>query len=142
METRYTPRHQRRSRLSAMAASVRRALHPHWEYHEVSILDVLAEDLKVGVAQDELLEFLFQTAQQYGMEPAQFLQGAQQAGQIPAFVSEVARNKSLAMALRQAAVVDSKGETVDLSAFIGSDEDDAAAAAQAAAVAAEGEDAE
>ena len=53
------------------------------------------------------------------------------------------------MALRQAAVVDSKGETVDLSAFIGSDEDDAAAAAQAAAVAAaqdadsaEGEDAE
>jgi len=42
------------------------------------ILDVLAEDLKVGVAQDELLEFLFQTAQQYGMEPAQFLQGAQQ----------------------------------------------------------------
>ena len=106
------------------------------------ILDVLAEDLKVGVAQDELLEFLFQTAQQYGMEPAQFLQGAQQAGQIPAFVSEVARNKSLAMALRQAAVVDSKGETVDLSAFIGSDEDDAAAAAQAAAVAAEGEDAE
>jgi len=93
------------------------------------ILDVLAEDLKVGVAQDELLEFLFQTAQQYGMEPAQFLQGAQQAGQIPAFVSEVARNKSLAMALRQAAVVDSKGETVDLSAFIGSDEDDAAATA-------------
>ena len=40
------------------------------------------------------------------------------------------------MALRQAAVVDSKGETVDLSAFIGSDEDDAAAAAEAAAVAA------
>ena len=100
------------------------------------ILDVLAEDLKVGVAQDELLEFLFQTAQQYGMEPAQFLQGAQQAGQIPAFVSEVARNKSLAMALRQASVVDSKGEIVDLSAFIGSDEDDAAAAAEAAAVAA------
>ena len=98
------------------------------------ILDVLAEDLKVGVAQDELLEFLFQTAQQYGMEPAQFLQGAQQAGQIPAFVSEVARNKSLAMALRQAKVVDSKGEAVDLSAYIGSDEDDAAAAAEAAAV--------
>ena len=100
------------------------------------ILDVLAEDLKVGVAQDELLEFLFQTAQQYGMEPAQFLQGAQQAGQIPAFVSEVARNKSLAMALRQAKVVDSKGEAVDLSAYIGSDEDDAAAAVEAAAVAA------
>ena len=30
--------------MSAMAASVRRALHPRWEYHEVSILDVLAEE--------------------------------------------------------------------------------------------------
>ena len=36
----------------------------------------------------------------------------------------------------QAKVVDSKGEAVDLSAYIGSDEDDAAAAAEAAAVAA------
>lgn len=44
METRYTPRHQRRSRLSAMAVSVRRALRPRWEYREVSILDVLVEE--------------------------------------------------------------------------------------------------
>lgn len=44
MESLYTPRHQRRSRLSAMAASVRRALRPRWEYREVSILDVLAEE--------------------------------------------------------------------------------------------------
>lgn len=44
METRYTPRHQRRSRLSAMSASVRRVLRPRWEYREVSILDVLAEE--------------------------------------------------------------------------------------------------
>lgn len=44
METRYTPRHQRRSRLSAMAASARRALRPRWEYREVSIFDVLAEE--------------------------------------------------------------------------------------------------
>ena len=44
METRYTPRHQRRSRLSAMATSVRRALRPRWEYREMSILDVLAEE--------------------------------------------------------------------------------------------------
>ena len=44
METRYTPRHRRRSRLSAIAASVRRALRPRREYREVSILDVLAEE--------------------------------------------------------------------------------------------------
>lgn len=89
------------------------------------ILDVLAEELEVGVTQDELIEFLIQTAQQYGMEPGQFMQGAQQAGQIPAFVSEIARNKSLAMALRQVEVKDNKGEAVDLTEFIGSDELDA-----------------
>ena len=44
METRYTPRHQRRSRLSAVAASVRRVMRPNWEYREMSILDVLAEE--------------------------------------------------------------------------------------------------
>ena len=44
METRYTPRHQRRSRLSALAVSVRKALHPRWEYRETSILDILAEE--------------------------------------------------------------------------------------------------
>lgn len=88
------------------------------------LLDVLAEHFKVSVAQDELLDFLFQTAQQYGMEPAQFMQGAQKAGQIPAFVSEIARNKSLATALRYVTVKDSTGQTVDLSEFIGSDEQD------------------
>ena len=49
------------------------------------ILDTLAEALEVSVEQEELFDFLFQTAQQYGMEPAQFMQGAQRAGQIPAF---------------------------------------------------------
>lgn len=91
------------------------------------ILDVLAEQLEVQVSQDELLEFLFTTAQQYGMEPGQFISGAQQAGQIPAFVSEIARNKSLALALRQVTVKDSEGADVDLTEFIGSDEADAAA---------------
>jgi trigger factor len=91
------------------------------------LLDALAESLEVGVGQDELIDYLVQTAQQYGMEPAQFMQGAQKAGQIPAFVSEIARNKSLAMALRQVTVKDSDGQVVDLTEFIGSDELDAAA---------------
>lgn len=89
------------------------------------ILDVLAEKLDVQVSQDELLEFLFSTAQQYGMEPGQFISGAQQAGQLPAFFQEIARNKSLALALRQVSVKDSAGSDVDLTEFIGSDEADA-----------------
>ena len=47
--------------------------------------------------------------------------------QIPAFVSEIARNKSLALALRQVTVKDFNGEVVDLTKFIGSDELDAEA---------------
>ena len=96
------------------------------------ILDVLAESLEVQVSQDELIDFLVQTAQQYGMEPMKFIEGAQKAGQIPAFVAEIARNKSLAMALRHVEVKDSDGQVLDLTEFIGSDELDAAGAHQPA----------
>ena len=44
METRYTPRHRRRSHLSSLALSVRRALRPCREYRAMSILDVLTEE--------------------------------------------------------------------------------------------------
>ena len=94
------------------------------------VLDVLAESLEVKVSQDELIDFLVQTAQQYGMEPMKFIEGAQKAGQIPAFVAEIARNKSLAMALRHVEVKDSDGQVLDLTEFIGSDELDAAGAHQ------------
>ncbi|MBF0972287.1 MAG: trigger factor [Actinomyces graevenitzii] len=97
---------------------------------EQLLLDVLAEKLDVAVTQDELFDFLLQTAQQYGMEPAQFLQGAQQAGQIPAFAQEIARNKSLAVALREVTVKDSEGNVVDLSEFIGTNEEGEESAAE------------
>ena len=97
---------------------------------EQLLLDVLAEKLDVAVTQDELFDFLLQTAQQYGMEPGQFLQGAQQAGQIPAFAQEIARNKSLAVALREVTVKDSEGNVVDLSEFIGTNEENEEAAAE------------
>ena len=101
------------------------------------ILDELSEKLEVQVGQNELLEFLLSTSRQYGMDPNEFIQQAGQAGQIPAFAGELARNKALAVALRQVRVVDGSGEAVDLSEFIGSDEDDAAEAAAAAAAVAD-----
>ncbi len=100
------------------------------------ILDELAQALEVQVGQNELLEFLLSTSRQYGMDPNEFIQSAGQAGQIPIFAGELARNKALAVALRKIKVVDGEGKDVDLSDFIGSDDDDAAAAlAEAAAVA-------
>ncbi|HLS26670.1 MAG TPA: trigger factor [Beutenbergiaceae bacterium] len=105
------------------------------------LLDVLSEQVDVQVGQQEVLEFMLNTARQYQMDPNELIQNAAENGQMPAFISEVTRNKSVAVALRQVKVVDTSGEEVDLSEFIGSDEEDAqmAAAAQAAAEGAQGE---
>ncbi|MFV0426391.1 MAG: trigger factor [Beutenbergiaceae bacterium] len=100
------------------------------------LLDTVAEDLDVQVEQGELIEYMMRTAQQYQMDPNEFIQNASTNNQIPAFVSELARNKSLALALRDVTVVDSAGAAVDLSEYIGSAAEDAerAAAAEAAAM--------
>ncbi len=90
------------------------------------LLDTLAEQLEIKVAQNELLEYLVSASRQYGMDPNQFIQSLDQGGQIPAMVGEVARSKSLAVALREIEVKDSDGNVVDLTEFIGSDDEDAA----------------
>jgi trigger factor len=90
------------------------------------LLDTLAEKLEVKVAQGELIDYLVSASRQYGMDPNTFIQTIDQQGQIPAMVAEVARSKALAVALRRIAVTDDKGAAVDLSEYIGSDEDDAA----------------
>jgi len=86
------------------------------------LLDVLAESLGVDVSQDELLQFLFTTAQRYGMDPSEFITTADQNGQIPSFVAELARNKALVVALRQVRVLDTAGNPVDLTAYVGAAE--------------------
>lgn len=105
------------------------------------VLDILAEKLEIKVAQNELLDYLVNASRQYGMDPNTFIKTIDENGQIPAMVGEVARSKALAVALRQVEVVDGAGKAVDLSEFIGSDEDDAAVEA-AGAAAVEGADAE
>ena len=94
------------------------------------LLDVLSETYDVQVEQDELLQFLFSAAQQYGIDPGQFIQAADQNGQIPAFVGEVSRNKAISRALRYVSVKDSAGADVDLSDYIGTDTDEEAEAAK------------
>lgn len=100
------------------------------------LLDTLAEKLEIKVSQGELIDYLVSASRQYGMDANTFIQTLDQQGQIPTMVAEVARSKSLAVALRRVAITDPAGATVDLSDFIGSDEDDAAEAAEAAALAA------
>ena len=91
------------------------------------LLDTLAEQLEVKISQNELLEYLVSASRQYGMDPSTFIQTLDQQGQIPAMVAEVARSKALAMSLRHVKVVDPSGAAVDLSEYIGTDEEDEAA---------------
>ncbi|HWJ83929.1 MAG TPA: trigger factor [Cellulomonas sp.] len=93
------------------------------------LLDTLAESLEVKVSQGELVDYLVSASRQYGVDPNTFIQSLDQGGQIPAMVAEVARSKALAIALRRVAVADAAGTAVDLSEFIGTDEEDAAEAA-------------
>ncbi len=82
------------------------------------LLDALAEKEEVEVGQNELIEYLIQSAQQYGMDPNQFAQAIDQQGQVPAMVGEVARRKALAAVLDKAEVVDTAGTAIDLDELV------------------------
>ena len=88
------------------------------QFRTQMILDKIAEDANVQVSQDELTQYLIQSAAQYGMAPQEFVNALQQGNQLPAMVGEVARNKALAIALGKVTVVDTNGKTVDLTGFV------------------------
>lgn len=95
------------------------------------ILDTLAEERQMSVSQQELLDFILQTAQAYGMDPSMLLKSAEENNRIPAFVQEIARNKSIANALGEVKVSDTAGKPVDLKEFTSSENDEAEAATEA-----------
>jgi trigger factor len=78
------------------------------------LLDAIAEAEQVSVGQQELMEYLVISAQQVGMQPNEYAQAVDDAGQVPAMVAEVARRKALAAVLQRARVVDAAGRPVDL----------------------------
>jgi len=94
------------------------------------VLDAIAEKEEVKVEQQELIEFLVMSSQQYGMDPNQFAQSLDQEGQIPSMVAEVARRKALATVLEKVAVKDTAGNVIDLNEAVpgtegdGEDEDE------------------
>lgn len=96
------------------------------------VMDALAEKSDVQVGQDELTAYLVQSAAQYGMAPQEFVEALQQADQLPSVVADIARNKSLALALREVKVVDAKGRAVDLSSLVPAEESESEPAEPAA----------
>jgi trigger factor len=81
------------------------------------LLDRIAEDHELAVAQEELSAWLMQQAPRYGMTPDQFANELVRAGQVQMAVTEVRRAKALALALDKARVVDPSGAEIDLDAL-------------------------
>ena len=110
------------------------------ELRDQMVLDVLAETMDVKVSQGEVFNFLASIAQQYGMDPNAFIQAIIRNGQIGSAVQEVGRSKGLLSGMR-AVTFKSEGETLDLSAFLGSaaedEESESVEAASAAAAVAD-----
>jgi len=86
------------------------------------LLDAIAEAEQVKVNENELLQYLIQASQSYGMEPNEFVKVVDEQGQIPSFVAEVARRKALSVVLEAAVVTDSDGKKVDLAEFAKTDD--------------------
>ena len=85
-------------------------------------LDVLADKIQPEVSQEEMTEHIIFTAQRYGMDPNQFVQQLQQAGQIGNLFSDVRRGKALAAAICEVSVADSEGNKIDPSVYFGEEE--------------------
>ena len=86
------------------------------------LLDAIAEKEEVRVNENELLQYLMQASQSYGMDPNEFVKAVDAQGQIPSFVAEVARRKALSVVLENAKVTDSDGKKVDLAEFTTTDD--------------------
>jgi trigger factor len=99
------------------------------------LLDTIADAEKTSVDDGELTERIIYQAQRFGISPDEYVQRAQQSGQLTAIYADVRRGKALASVVRKATVTDAAGAEVDLNELFGTGE--AEAAAQAAAEATE-----
>ncbi|AUN40004.1 trigger factor [Tsukamurella tyrosinosolvens] len=81
------------------------------------LLDAIADAQDVQVDQQELQEHILFQSQRYGMQPAEFIQQIQQAGQLPALFQEVRRGKGLADVVLEVTVKDADGNAVDTKAL-------------------------
>ncbi len=110
------------------------------ELRDQMVLDALAEKLDVQVSQSDVFNFLASIAQQYGMDPNNFIQAIIKNGQLSSAVQEVGRSKGLLAGMR-AVKFTADGEVVDLSNFLGEaaeeEESESVEAASAAAAVAD-----
>ncbi|MCP2260110.1 trigger factor [Streptoalloteichus tenebrarius] len=86
------------------------------------LLDAIADAEELGVTDQELTERIVYQAQRFGISPDEYVQRAQQAGQLGVIFADVRRGKALGVVVRQATVTDASGATVDLSDLFGEEQ--------------------
>jgi trigger factor len=80
------------------------------------ILDKVAQAEDIKVEDQELIDYLAYSAQNYGMDPNDFIKQVANAGQVPLFVAELARRKAVDALVEHAEITDTKGAKVDAKA--------------------------
>jgi trigger factor len=80
------------------------------------LLDAVVEAEGIKVEDQELIEYLAFTSRNYGMDPNEFIKQVANAGQVPAFVGELARRKAVDALVAAAEIADSKGNKVSAEA--------------------------
>ncbi|MFC0113365.1 trigger factor [Kibdelosporangium aridum] len=83
------------------------------------VLDSVADAENLTVSDQELTERIIYQAQRFGVSPDEYVQRAQQSGQLGAIFADVRRGKALASIVRQATVTDASGNSVDFDALFG-----------------------
>ncbi|QWF77442.1 trigger factor [Amycolatopsis sp. CA-230715] len=86
------------------------------------LLDTIADEEQTQVNDGELTERIIYQAQRFGVSPDEYVQRAQQSGQLSAIFADVRRGKALASVVRKATVTDASGTAVDLEELFGKDE--------------------
>jgi trigger factor len=78
------------------------------------LLDELAKQKQLSVAEGELTEHLVRRAQRSGMQPDAYAEEIVQSGRIAELVSEVVRAKALQLVVEAAQVTDTSGRVIEL----------------------------
>ncbi|MGH3912211.1 MAG: trigger factor [Pseudonocardiaceae bacterium] len=83
------------------------------------VLDTIADVAELAVTDAELSDRIVLQAQRYGIDPNEYLQRAQQGGELASLYAELRRTKALAEVMSQATVTDASGNVVDVEALFG-----------------------
>jgi trigger factor len=80
------------------------------------ILEAVAKAEDIKVQDRELIDYLALMASSYGMDPNEFIKQISNAGQVPAYVSELGRRKAVDFMVANAEITDSTGKKVEYQA--------------------------